>query len=235
MAIPWLGARDAFPPVEQALDEPNGLLAAGGDLSPERLLDAYAHGIFPWFNDGDPVLWWSPEPRMVLVPAELHLSRSLRKLIRSGQFTVTFDRAFDAVLEGCAAPRPNQDGTWITDYMKQAYSDLARLGFGHSVETWEGTELLGGLYGVALGRVFYGESMFSRRSNASKVALAYLARQLERWGFPVIDCQMSTEHLASLGAREIPRRQFLRMLRVATMQEPVVAPWHIDTDLMTGL
>jgi leucyl/phenylalanyl-tRNA--protein transferase len=235
MAIPWIGARDPFPPVEQALDEPNGLLAAGGDLSPERLLDAYAHGIFPWFNDGDPVLWWSPEPRMVLVPGELHLSRSLRKVIRSGQFTMTFDRAFDAVVEGCAAPRPNQDGTWITAYMKQAYSDLARLGFGHSVETWEGDELVGGLYGVALGRVFFGESMFSRRSNASKVALACLARQLERWAFAMIDCQMSTEHLASLGAREIPRRHFLRTLRTAAAQQPIAAPWEIDPDLMTGL
>ena len=235
MAIPWLGARDPFPPVEQALDEPNGLLAAGGDLSPERLLDAYAHGIFPWFNDGDPVLWWSPEPRMVLVPSELHLSRSLRKVIRSGAFTVTFDRAFEDVVDGCAAPRPNQDGTWITGQMKRAYSELARLGFAHSVEAWEATELAGGLYGVALGRVFYGESMFSRRSNASKVALAYLARQLERWGFALIDCQMSTEHLASLGAREIPRRHFLRGVRAAAAKEPVPAPWSIDTDLMSGL
>lgn len=235
MAIPWLGTRDPFPPVEQALDEPNGLLAAGGDLSPERLLDAYAHGIFPWFNDGDPVLWWSPEPRMVLVPSELHLSRSLRKVIRSGGFTVTFDRAFEDVVDGCAAPRPNQDGTWITGQMKRAYSELARLGFAHSVEAWQATELAGGLYGVALGRVFYGESMFSRRSNASKVALAYLARQLERWGFELIDCQMSTEHLASLGAREIPRRHFLRAVRAAVAKEHVPGPWIIDTDLMSGL
>jgi leucyl/phenylalanyl-tRNA--protein transferase len=235
MAIPWLGARDPFPPVEQALDEPNGLLAAGGDLSPERLLDAYAHGIFPWFNDGDPVLWWSPEPRMVLLPSELHLSRSLRKTIRSGAFTVTFDRAFEDVVEGCAAPRSNQDGTWITGQMKRAYSELARLGFAHSAEAWEATELVGGLYGVALGRVFYGESMFSRRSNGSKVALAYLARQLERWGFALIDCQMSTEHLASLGAREIPRRHFLRTVRAAAVKEQVPAPWTIDTDLMSGL
>jgi leucyl/phenylalanyl-tRNA--protein transferase len=235
MGIPWLGAHDPFPPVEQAADEPNGLLAAGGDLSPERLLDAYAHGIFPWFNDGDPVLWWSPEPRMVLVPGELRLSRSLRKVIRSGVFTATFDRAFDAVVAECAAPRPNQDGTWITAQMKRAYSELARLGFAHSVETWEGTELVGGLYGVALGRAFYGESMFSRRSNASKVALAYLSCQLERWDFPLIDCQMSTEHLASLGAREIPRREFLRAVRLAVALEPAPAPWDVDTDLMTGL
>jgi len=235
MSIPWLGTRDPFPPVEHALVEPNGLLAAGGDLSPERLLDAYARGIFPWFNEDDPVLWWSPDPRMVLFPRELHMSRTLRRAIRSGQFSVTLDRAFDAVVDGCAAPREHQDGTWITGDMMLAYSQLAQLGYGHSVETWEGGELVGGLYGVAIGRVFYGESMFSRRSNGSKVALAYLARQLERWGFALIDCQMSTEHLASLGAREIPRRHFLRTVRAAAVKEQVPAPWTIDADLMSGL
>ena len=172
MPIPWLGRRDPFPPVEEALDEPNGLLAAGGDLSPERLIDAYTRGIFPWFNDEDPVLWWSPDPRMVLFPRELHVSRSLRRVIRSGQFAVTLDRAFTDVVEGCAAPRANQDGTWITDDMALAYSRLAELGYAHSVEVWEGEALVGGLYGVAVGRVFYGESMFSRTNNASKVANA---------------------------------------------------------------
>jgi leucyl/phenylalanyl-tRNA--protein transferase len=235
MSIPWLGTRDPFPPVEQALDEPNGLLAAGGDLSPERLLDAYARGIFPWFNDEDPVLWWSPDPRMVLFPRELHVSRSLRRLIRSGPFSVTLDRAFDAVVAGCAAPRANQPGTWITDDMRAAYSELAELGYAHSVEVWEDEALVGGLYGVAMGRVFYGESMFSRRSNASKVALAYLARQLERWTFVVIDCQMATGHLASLGAREIPRAEFLRGVRAGTTEPGVPAPWELDGDLMTGL
>jgi leucyl/phenylalanyl-tRNA--protein transferase len=235
MSIPWLGRRDPFPPVEQALDEPNGLLAAGGDLSPERLLDAYARGIFPWFNEEDPVLWWSPDPRMVLFPRELHVSRSLRRLIRSGQFSVTLDCAFDAVVSGCAGPRANQDGTWITGDMVRAYSRLAQLGYAHSVETWEGTELVGGLYGVALGRVFYGESMFSRRSNASKAALAYLARQLERWRFVLIDCQMATGHLASLGAREIPRPEFLRGIRAGTAGPAVPAPWQLDADLMAGL
>jgi leucyl/phenylalanyl-tRNA--protein transferase len=235
MSIPWLGTRDPFPPVEHALVEPNGLLAAGGDLSPERLLDAYARGIFPWFNEEDPVLWWSPDPRMVLFPRELHLARSLRRVIRSGQFSVTIDRAFDAVVEGCAAPRVHQDGTWITGEMMHAYSRLAQLGYAHSVETWSGRELLGGLYGVALGRVFYGESMFSRRSDASKVALAYLARQLERWKFVLIDCQMATGHLASLGAREIPRDDFLRGVRAGTVQPGVSAPWQIEPDLMNGL
>ena len=166
-SIPWLDSDDPFPPVDHALIEPNGLLAAGADLSPERLLDAYARGIFPWFNEDDPVLWWSPDPRMVLFPRDLHVSKSLRRTIRSGRFSVTVDRAFDAVMEGCAAPRPQQDGTWITADMVNAYTRLAQLGFAHSVETWEGSELVGGLYGVALGRVFYGESMFSRRSDGS--------------------------------------------------------------------
>jgi leucyl/phenylalanyl-tRNA--protein transferase len=235
MSIAWLGPRDPFPPVEQALVEPNGLLAAGGDLSPERLLDAYARGIFPWFNEDDPVLWWSPDPRMVLFPRELHVSRTLRRAIRSGQFSVTLDRAFDAVVEGCAAPREHQDGTWITGDMMHAYSRLAQLGYAHSVEAWDGSELVGGLYGVALGRVFYGESMFSRRSNASKIALAHLARQLEQWNFVVIDCQMATGHLASLGAREIPRQDFLRGVRAGTAQPGVAAPWQIAPDLMAGL
>ena len=233
--IPWLGLRDPFPPVEQALVEPNGLLAAGGDLSPARLLDAYARGIFPWFNDEDPVLWWSPDPRMVLLPRELHLSRSLRRTIRSQEFTVTFDRAFQGVMEGCAGPRDKQDGTWITADMMRAYTRMAELGHAHSVEAWADGELAGGLYGVAVGRIFYGESMFTRRSNASKVAVSWLARQLDRWQFELIDCQMSTEHLASLGAREVPRADFLRRLERAIALPPVPLPWVIEDDLMRDL
>ena len=233
--IPWLGLRDPFPPVEQALVEPNGLLAAGGDLSPARLRDAYARGIFPWFNDEDPVLWWSPDPRMVLLPRELHLSRSLRRTIRSQEFTVTFDRAFQAVMEGCAGPRDKQDGTWITADMMRAYTRMAELGHAHSVEAWADGELAGGLYGVAVGRIFYGESMFTRRSNASKVAVSWLARQLDRWQFELIDCQMSTEHLASLGAREVPRADFLRHLERAIALPPVPLPWVIEDDLMRDL
>ena len=233
--IPWLGLRDPFPPVEQALVEPNGLLAAGGDLSPARLLDAYARGIFPWFNDEDPVLWWSPDPRMVLLPRELHLSRSLRRTIRSQEFTVTFDRAFQGVMEGCAGPREKQDGTWITADMMRAYTRMAELGHAHSVEAWADGELAGGLYGVAVGRIFYGESMFTRRSNASKVAVSWLARQLDRWQFELIDCQMSTEHLASLGAREVPRADFLRRLERAIALPPVPLPWVIEADLMRDL
>ena len=234
-SIPWLDSRDPFPPVDHALIEPNGLLAAGGDLSPERLLDAYAQGIFPWFNEDDPVLWWSPDPRMVLFPRDLHVSRSLRRTIRAARFAVTLDTAFDAVMQGCAAPRPQQDGTWITAEMMSAYARLAQLGFAHSVETWEGDELVGGLYGVALGRVFYGESMFSRRTDGSKVALTYLARQLDRWSFVVIDCQMATGHLASLGAREIPRDDFLRYVRTGAAQPGVGAPWRLDDDLVADL
>src|SRR5689334_9274462 len=235
MPIPWLGLRDPFPPVDEALTEPNGLLAAGGDLSPERLLDAYAHGIFPWFNEDDPVLWWSPDPRMVLFPGELRVTRSLRRTLRSGRFVVTFDKSFEAVMAGCAAPRPNQDGTWITAEMMRAYTLLAALGHAHSVESWIDGQLVGGLYGVALGRVFFGESMFSRQTDASKVAFAYLARQLDRWRFGLIDCQMSTAHLASLGAREIARHEFVRHVRAAAAQTAVPAPWQIDADLMTDL
>jgi leucyl/phenylalanyl-tRNA---protein transferase len=226
--IPWLDGHEPFPPVERALRDPNGLLAAGGDLSPQRLLEAYAHGIFPWFSDDDPLLWWSPDPRMVLFVDELHLSKSLRKVIRSGQFTVTFDRAFADVMAGCAAPRADDAGTWITREMHDAYTLLHRLGFAHSVETWNGDRLVGGLYGVAIGRMFYGESMFTRESNASKVAFVTLVRQLARWGFEMIDCQMSTEHLASLGAREIPRAEFVSRVERLVVQEEVAGAWRVD-------
>ena len=228
MMIPWLGAHDPFPPVESALVEPNGLLAAGGDLSPQRLLDAYAHGIFPWFNEDDPILWWSPDPRMVLFTGELHVSRSLRRVLRSGTLAITLDRAFEEVMLGCAEPRADQDGTWITGEMMAAYARLAQLGFAHSVEVWHDGALAGGLYGVAIGRVFFGESMFSRRTDASKVALAGLTQQLARWEFTLIDCQMSTPHLASLGAREIPRAQFLHLLAQGAAQPAVPSPWAFD-------
>jgi len=232
--IPYLEADDPFPPVDLALRNPNGLLAAGADLSPARLIDAYAHGIFPWFNDDDPVLWWSPDPRMVLPVHEVRVSRSLRRTIRSDRFRVSADTAFDAVVAGCAAPRRDQNGTWITENMAVAYRRLFDLGYAHSMETWAGDELVGGLYGVALGRMFFGESMFSRRSDASKVALVLLARQLARWGFEIIDCQMSTDHLASLGAREIARASFLRHVRELVRQPPVQPPWRLDRALMDG-
>ena len=229
--IPFLEPHDPFPPVEFALRDPNGLLAAGADLSPERLIDAYARGIFPWFGDDDPLLWWSPDPRMVLPVGELHVSRSLRRVIRSGRFVVTMDTAFAEVMAGCADPRPEQEGTWITAEMTAAYQRLAALGLAHSVEAWVDGALAGGLYGVAIGRMFFGESMFTRVSGASKVAFVHLVRQLERWNVPLIDCQMSTAHLASLGAREIPRADFVRDVARLVRQPGIPAPWRFDADL----
>jgi leucyl/phenylalanyl-tRNA--protein transferase len=233
--IPWLEAGDPFPPVEQALRDPNGLLAAGDDLTTGRLLQAYERGIFPWFGDGDPVLWWSPDPRMVLATDGMRVTRSLRKTVRSGRFRVTADTAFPQVMAACAEPRPDQDGTWITPEVYQAYCALARLGVAHSVETWEGDALVGGFYGVAIGRMFFGESMFARRSDASKVALLHGVRQLHRWNFPLIDCQMSTAHLASLGARTISRAEFLMIVRRSVTEPPVPAPWRLDADLVQDL
>ena len=226
--IPWLNRDEPFPPVELALQDPNGLLAAGGDLSPRRLLDAYARGIFPWFSGDDPLLWWSPDPRMVLFVGELHLSRSLRRVIRSGPFQVTMDTAFRDVMLACAEPRPGQDGTWITPAMVDAYTRLAALGYAHSIEAWAGDRLAGGLYGVAIGRMFFGESMFARQTDASKVAFAALVRQLERWGFELIDCQMATSHLASLGAREIARDEFLARVSRLVRLPAVPSPWRCD-------
>jgi leucyl/phenylalanyl-tRNA--protein transferase len=228
--IPWLEPGDPFPPVDEALRQPNGLLAAGGDLSGERLLAAYERGIFPWFNDDEPVLWWSPDPRMVLAVDAVRVSRSLRKVIRAKRFDVTFDRAFRDVMLGCAQPRPGQDGTWITDEMLDAYVRLASAGYAHSVEAWYGGALVGGLYGVAIGRMFFGESMFSRQADASKVALVHLAWQLRAWNFRLIDCQMSTAHLASLGAREIPRAAFVADVAALVRQPPVPGPWQMEID-----
>jgi leucyl/phenylalanyl-tRNA---protein transferase len=229
--IRWLGPSDPFPPVDTALTDPNGLLAAGGDLTTARLLDAYQRGIFPWSADDEPILWWSPDPRMVLFVEELHVSRSLRKRIRSGAMTVTADRAFAGVVEGCAEPRADGDGTWITPAIARAYTELFRLGHAHSIETWIDDDLVGGLYGVSVGRMFYGESMFTREADASKIALAYLVRQLQRWDFELIDCQMSTAHLASLGAREIPRHQFVARLKALAARPAISAPWKLDDDL----
>jgi leucyl/phenylalanyl-tRNA--protein transferase len=210
--LAWLSADDPFPPVERALKNPNGLLAAGGTLSPERLLEAYRRGVFPWYSGGEPVLWWSPDPRMVLHCAELKVPRSLAKSVRNKGFEVRVDTAFAEVLEGCGQ-RP--EGTWLGSDMKKAYLRLHRAGHAHCFETWRGGELVGGLYGVAIGRMFYGESMFSRATDASKVALVALVGELRARDFPLIDCQMHTTLLASLGAREIPRKAFLRA--VATL------------------
>jgi leucyl/phenylalanyl-tRNA--protein transferase len=210
--IPWLEPGDPFPPLAQALTDPAGLLAAGADLSPARLLTAYRSGIFPWYSAGQPVLWWSPEPRMVLFPAEFRMPRSLVKRLRHGDYKIRVDTEFETVMRGCAAPRSDAAGTWITDDMIAAYCRLHRLGHAHSVETWIDGELAGGLYGIALGRMFYGESMFTRVPDASKIALAHLVRRLEQQQFGMIDCQMNTAHLARFGAREIPRREFSQRL-----------------------
>ena len=229
--IPWLKADDAFPPVARALREPNGLLAAGGDLSVPRLIQAYRSGIFPWFNEDQPILWWSPDPRMVLVPAEVKISRSLAKRLRRRDYEVRADTAFGAVMRACAGPRAGQAGTWITPEMVEAYEAFHRAGHSHSLETWIDGELAGGLYGVALGGAFFGESMFAHRTDASKIALAHLARQLERWGYGMIDCQMATGHLARLGAREIPRALFIRKLGELVNYPGIRGAWRLDDDL----
>ncbi len=203
-----------FPDPIYALEEPNGLLAVGGDLTPARLLNAYRQGIFPWYSDGQPILWWSPDPRAVLVPEQFKISRSLRKRLRQRPFHITLDSAFTDVIEACSDPRKDHTGTWITEEMKQAYILLHRIGFAHSVECWEDDTLVGGLYGVSMGKVFFGESMFSRRTDASKIGFAHLVEQLKAWGFGLIDCQVHSGHLASLGAEDIPRESFLELLDI---------------------
>ena len=216
--IPWLhpgDPADAFPSVETALTEPDGLLCAGGDLSPARLLEAYRRGIFPWFSQGQPILWWSPDPRTVLYPAEFKVSRSLAKTIRNRGFAVTVDRAFAEVMARCADERLRPEGTWISPQMRAAYQRLHELGLAHSYETWDGDRLVGGLYGVALGSVFFGESMFSLERDASKVALAELVRAMIERNGRLIDCQVASAHLESLGARSIPRRRFVHELAEA--------------------
>jgi leucyl/phenylalanyl-tRNA--protein transferase len=223
--IPWLNERTPFPPVSRALKQPNGLLCAGGDLSPRRLLDAYSRGIFPWFSEGDPILWWSPDPRMVLIPAELKVSRSLRKTLQRGLYETRYDSAFREVIEACAAPRDGQSGTWILPEMVEAYTALHQLGHAHSVESWLDGELVGGLYGLSLGRVFFGESMFSRATDASKVALVRLVERLRSGGCELIDCQQATAHLASLGARQVPRKAFTQWVQESIQCSPSEGAW----------
>jgi leucyl/phenylalanyl-tRNA--protein transferase len=227
--IPWLGTDpQLFPPLERALRSPNGLLAAGGDLCVTRLLAAYRRGIFPWYEEPEPILWWSPDPRTVLFPAELHLSASLRKLLARRSFDLSADTAFDRVVAACAEPRSPGGGTWIGPEMQRAYTALWRAGHAHSVEVWRDGQLAGGLYGVACGRVFFGESMFTRVPNASKVALALLVAHLQRWGCALIDCQQDTAHLRSLGARCIARAEFRDILAANIDQPGPPSPWHMD-------
>lgn len=229
MQLPWLNHTDlSFPPTATALDDPNGLLAVGGDLSSERLLAAYQQGIFPWYEDDQPILWWSPAPRAVVFPDQIHISKSLAKRIRRNEYKVTFDQAFTQVLAGCSKITQKREGTWITDDMQAAYTYLYELGFAHSVESWKNDELVGGLYGVAIGRVFYGESMFSTQSDASKVAFVALAQQLNAWGFGVIDCQVSNPHLETLGSQEINRDAFDQLLQKFTAKPAIPGHWHTN-------
>jgi leucyl/phenylalanyl-tRNA--protein transferase len=228
--LAWLERGDPFPPVERALKDPNGLLAAGADLSVERLLEAYRHGVFPWYSGAQPPLWWSPDPRMVLFCEELKVPRSLAKSIRNKGYEVRIDTAFPQVLRGCSEPREYEPGTWLGPDMRVAYSRLHSEGYAHSFETWQANDLVGGLYGVAVGRMFYGESMFSRATDASKVALVTLVQELQRRGFPLIDCQVHTPLLESLGAREIPRREFLQALAsLVNYAEPPVKWSRVET------
>ena len=218
-----------FPPPWLAED---GLLAIGGDLSRERLLLAYRSGIFPWYSPGDPLLWWSPDPRTVMVPERIHVSRSLRRSLKRGDYRVTADMAFTEVIRGCAkTPRKQEQGTWITDSMEAAYIDLHRAGFAHSIESWRGEELAGGFYGVSIGACFFGESMFSRESNASKSALAVFAQQCLRWKISLIDCQMATAHLRSLGAFEVSRSEYLRTIDREIRKPTRRGAWKLDGDL----
>lgn len=232
--IPWLDPTSLdFPSPSTALDDPDGLLAAGGDLSPERLISAYRQGIFPWFSDDQPILWWSPDPRCVIEPNKVHISRSLKKHLRRHDLRLSFDQAFDQVIQHCSRPG-YEEGTWITDDMKEAYRHLHDLGYAHSVEVWQDNELAGGLYGLSLGRCFFGESMFSHRENASKIAFMGLCRQLQLWNFSLIDCQIENPHLLSLGAHCISRVEFLSILeRDAHSNQAGRREWFFDPDILT--
>lgn len=236
MAVTWLAASDKsrFPPVEQATE--HGLLAAGGDLSANRLLDAYQRGIFPWFNQNDPILWWSPDPRMVLYTDKVKIRKSLKKTLKKQTFDVTFDRAFKKVMYACSLPRENQptepgNHSWIHQNIIDAYYKLHTMGYAHSIECWQQNELVGGLYGVSIGKVFFGESMFSFEPDASKVALVHLCQQLQRWQVPLIDCQIYSAHLASMGAEEIARAEFNQHLNKYCKQPDLSAIWQMDADI----
>ena len=229
--IPWLKQNSPFPPVATALQSPNGLLAAGGDLSPTRLLDAYGQGIFPWYAEGQQILWWSPHPRMVLVPDEMKISRSLSKTLRNKEYEVRFDTCFREVMLACSEPRGEHAGTWISPEMVDAYCALHELGYAHCAETWMDGELAGGLYGVLIGRMFYGESMFARKTDASKIALAYMVYELSQRQVGLIDCQMSTAHLTSLGARDRPRNEFINIINELTKHPGTPEKWRLSPHL----
>lgn len=235
MAVSFIRSRTPFPDAESADDAIGGLLAVGGDLSPERLLAAYRAGAFPWFEDDQaPILWWSPEPRAVLRPGAMHLSRSLRKRLRKAEVRISWDRAFREVVRGCAAPRRGQAGTWITPNMQVAYGRLHDLGYAHSVEVWRGGRLVGGLYGLSLGGLFFAESMFSRAADASKIALLHLSQRLLDWGFKLIDCQIPNDHLRSLGVQSMPRAEFLALLAANDESQTRRGDWGAAGDAQTA-
>ena len=217
---------DDFPPVSAALREPDGLLAGGGDLKPARLLAAYRRGIFPWYSRGQPILWWSPDPRTVFATGHMHVPHRLARWLRDCEWSVRADTAFEAVVRACAAPRAKQRGTWIDAAMRKAYVRLHELGHAHSIEAWDGDELAGGIYGVAIGRMFFGESMFSAADNGSKVALLALARALRDWDFPLLDAQVASAHLFTLGATEIPRAEFCARVADLTGRAGIEGPWN---------
>ncbi|MBI3561472.1 MAG: leucyl/phenylalanyl-tRNA--protein transferase [Gammaproteobacteria bacterium] len=224
-----------FPDVATALTDPDGLLAIGGDLSTARLLAAYRQGIFPWYSAGQPILWWSPNPRAVLFLDALKISRSLHKTLRREHFNLRFDSAFDQVINACASSRKDQRGTWITQAMRHAYQRLHQEGYAHSVEVWQDNHLVGGLYGISLGKLFFGESMFSRQTDASKVALVYLVKQLQRWQFALIDCQVQSAHLTSLGAVCLTREQFIENVTIFTQPPTLQGRWTMDPDIAQEL
>lgn len=225
--LPWLAIDNLeFPDISEALEDPNGLLAAGGDLSPARLENAYRHGIFPWYEDDQPILWWSPNPRLILKPEKIHISRSMKRLLKKQAFKITSDTAFTDVVHKCSLPRRDQAGTWITNAMKDAYAKLHKLDIAHSIEVWDkDNELVGGIYGIAIGRAFFGESMFSSVPNTSKIALITLANLLNKWDFGFIDCQMETSHLVSMGAELVSREEFKQLLVHYTEQRFEPREW----------
>lgn len=224
----WISAQrfdNDFPDISQALPDPDGLLAAGGDLDHKRLLGAYRRGIFPWYDASQPILWWSPDPRTVLYPEQIHISRSLRKTLRSSRFQISIDQAFEEVIRACSVPRNEQTGTWLTNDMIKAYIRLHHMGHAHSIECWYGPQLVGGLYGIAIGQVFFGESMFSRMSDASKVCMVKLGENLSRWGYKLIDCQVDSLHLRTMGAVQIPRTDFRFLLDQLCPSHPLEHAW----------
>jgi leucyl/phenylalanyl-tRNA--protein transferase len=228
MPIVVLGKNHSFHPIDE--NSPKGVVAIGGDLSSKRLLDAYSKGIFPWYSEGGPILWWSPDPRLVLFPDELHISKSMKRLKNKNTFKVTFDRRFVEVIHRCSLPRKGISGTWITDEMSQAYQGLHDLGYAHSIEVWQGNSIVGGLYGISLGRCFFAESMFFRKSNASKYAFISLAEKLKLMDFIMMDCQVTTEHVMTLGAREISRKMFLSLLEKSMNQATLIGSWSFLED-----